>query len=102
MTPSTRLSSTTLRALARIFATAAAVVIGGTSSVFACPACFGAEETGVIEATRLGVLAMLAIVFAVQGAFVGFFVYLRKRAKHIAEIELDAEWAELQRPPRTS
>ena len=27
----------------------------------------------------------------------GFFLYLRKRAKRIAEIELDTEWSELQR-----
>jgi hypothetical protein len=33
---------------------------------------------------------------------VGFFIYLRKRAKRIADVELDAEWSELQRSPRTS
>jgi hypothetical protein len=32
----------------------------------------------------------------VQGAFVGFFLYLRKRAKQIADIDLDTEWSELQ------
>jgi hypothetical protein len=45
---------------------------------------------------------MLAITLAVQGGFVGFFFYLRKRAKRIADVELDAEWSELQRSPRTS
>ena len=88
--------------ITRVLTTAAAVAIGGSSSVFACPMCFGAEETAMIDGARLGVLVMLAILFAVQGGFVGFFLYLRKRAKRIADIELDAEWAELQRSPRTS
>ena len=68
----------------------------------ACPVCFGAAETSMIDGTRVGVLVMLAVLFAVQGGFVGFFLYLRKRAKQIADIELDTEWSELQRSPRTS
>ena len=80
----------------RVLMTAAAVLIGGNSSVFACPVCFGAEETSLIDGARLGVLVMLGVLFAVQGGFVGFFLYLRKRAKRIAEIDLDTEWSELQ------
>jgi hypothetical protein len=86
----------------RAFATAAAVMIGGSASVLACPQCFGAEETSMVAGTKLGIVVMLAITFAVQGGFLGFFLYLRKRAKHIASVELDAEWSELQRSPRTS
>jgi hypothetical protein len=82
--------------------TVAFVIIAGSTSVLACPMCFGAEESSMIDATRLGVVVMLAITFAVQGGFLGFFLYLRKRAKRIAEIELDTEWSELQRSPRTS
>ena len=86
----------------RAVATVAAVVIGGGSSVLACPLCFGAEETPLIDGAKLGVLVLLVITFAVQGAFVGFFVYLRNRAKRIADLELDAEWSELQGVSRTS
>jgi len=86
----------------RAFTTAAAVMIGGGSSVLACPVCFGAAETSMIDGARLGVLVMLAILFAVQGGFVGFFLYLRKRAKRIADDELDTEWSKLQTSPRTS
>ena len=86
----------------RAFTTAAAVMIGGGSSVLACPVCFGAEETSMIDGAKLGVLVMLAILFAVQGGFVGFFLYLRKRAKHNAEVELDTEWSELQGVSSTS
>jgi heme/copper-type cytochrome/quinol oxidase subunit 2 len=82
--------------------TAAFVMIAGGSTVLACPVCFGAEETSMIDGAKLGVLVMLAITLAVQGAFVGFFLYLRKRAKRSAEIELDTEWSELQRASRTS
>jgi hypothetical protein len=92
-----RSSSFALRAVT----TAAAVVIGGSASLLACPVCFGAQETSIVEGTRLGVLVLLAITLVVQGGFVGFFLYLRKRAKRIADIELDTEWSKLQRSPRT-
>ena len=82
-------------------ATALLVVIVGGSRVLACPVCFGAEETSMIDGAKLGVLAMLAITFAVQGAFLAFFLYLRKRAKHIADVDLDTEWSELQGAPKT-
>ena len=81
----------------RVLTMAAVVLLGGSSSVFACPVCFGAEETSMIDGARLGVLVMLAILFVVQGGFVGFFLYLRRRAKRIADIDLDAEWSDLQR-----
>ena len=80
----------------RVLTTAAAIVIGGSSSVLACPVCFGAHETSIIDGTRLGVLVLLAITLAVQGGFLGFFLYLRNRAKRIADIDLDTEWSELQ------
>ena len=80
----------------------AVMLIGGSSSAFACPVCFGALETGMIDGAKLGVLVLLAITLAVQGGFLGFFLYLRKHAKRNAELELDAEWLALQRPSRTS
>ena len=84
-----------------LFATAIAVAFGG-SSVLACPMCFGAEETPLIQGAKLGIVVLLAITFAVQGGFVAFFLYLRKRAKRVAELEIDTEWSELQRASRTS
>jgi hypothetical protein len=82
--------------------TFAFVVIAGGARVLACPVCFGAEETSMIHGTKLGILVLLAITLAVQGAFVGFFLYLRKRAKRIADIDLDTEWSELQGASRAS
>ena len=73
-----------------------------TTLVLACTMCFGAQETSMIDGAKLGVLVMLAVLFAVQGGFVAFFLYLRKRAKLNADVELDAEWSELQGVSRTS
>jgi len=65
--------------------------------LLACTMCFAADETSMIDGTKLGVLVMLGILLAVQGGFVAFFLYLPKRAKNIADVELDNEWSELQR-----
>jgi hypothetical protein len=80
----------------------AALVIGSGADLVACPACFAAEETSLIDGARLGILVMLGLTFTVQGAFLGFFLYLRRRARRMAESDLDIEWAELQRGSRTS
>jgi hypothetical protein len=90
------------KGIGKIVATAVCVTIGGGSSLLACPVCFGAEETSIVNGTKIGVLVLLAVTLAVQGAFVAFFLYLRRRARRIADIELDTEWSELQRSPRTS
>ena len=80
----------------RVVTIAIAVILGGSTSVFACPVCFAAEETSMVDGSRLGILVLLSVTFAVQGAFVGFFFYLRERAKLSADIDLDNEWSELQ------
>ena len=91
---------TSYRGIGRLVTMTGAALIGGSSTVLACPVCFGAAESPLIDGAKLGVLVMVAITLVVQGAFVGFFLYLRNRAKRIAEIELDTEWSELQRASR--
>ena len=86
----------------RAFTTAAAVMIGGGTSALAAQATQLEGDTSIMDGAMLGILAMLAITFAMQGAFVGFFFYLRKRAKRIADIDLDTEWSEVQSAPRRS
>ena len=88
--------------IARVLIAAVAVLIGSSSSVLACPVCFGAEETSLVDGTKLGILVLLTITLSVQSAFLGFFLYLRQRAKRIADIDLETEWSELQGgAPRT-
>ena len=84
-----------MRALAY---TIAFIVVSGGAQLLACPMCFGAEETSMIDGTRLGIFVLLAITVGVQGAFAGFFFYLRNRAKRIADEDLDSEWSKLQKP----
>ena len=86
----------------RAFTTAAAVMIGGGTSALAAQATQLAGDTSIMDGAMLGILAMLAITFAMQGAFVAFFLYLRRRAKRIADIDLDTEWSEVQSAPRRS
>jgi hypothetical protein len=91
-----------VRTLRLFVTTAIAVVIGGGTSLFACPMCFGAMESSLIDGAKLGVLMLLGVLLAVQGAFAYFFLYLRKRARENADFELDLEWSELQRGSRSS
>lgn len=83
-------------------ATAVLVAVAGGARLVACPMCFGAEETSMIDGTKIGIFVLLAITLAVQGAFAGFFFYLRGRAKRVADADLDSEWSKLQGPSRTS
>jgi hypothetical protein len=85
----------------RILPTTLLILLGIGAPAFACPVCFGALETHLIDGARLGMLVLLGITLAVQGAFVAFFLYLRNRAKRIADIDLDTEWSELQGASRT-
>ena len=84
----------------RLWATVMFVAIIGNTDLFACPMCFGAEETSMIDGTKIGIFVLLAITLVVQGAFAGFFLYLRRRAKRIADADLDLEWSKLQGAPR--
>ena len=86
--------------IARAILVALVVLFWQGATLLACPVCFGAAESPLIDGAKLGVLVMVAITLVVQGAFVGFFLHLRNRAKRIAEIELETEWSELQRASR--
>lgn len=90
------------RRLVRAILTTGVLTVASAANLLACPVCFGAEESGLIDGAKLGVAALLAITLVVQGGFAGFFLYLRRRAKRMAELELEDEWAQLQRGSRTS
>jgi hypothetical protein len=50
----------------------------------ACQACFGAGDAPIIDGARAGAWALIALTLTVQGAFAGFFFYLRRRFKKAA------------------
>jgi hypothetical protein len=95
-------SSSKVASAVRIVTVMAAMLFGSSSRLLACPVCFGGAEGSLIDGAKLGVLALVAVTLAVQGAFVAFFLYLRKRAKQVAELDLEAEWSDLQRGTRSS
>lgn len=70
----------------------------------ACEVCFGAAgDSGspLVSGARLGVFLLLGITFAVLGAFVVFFLYLRQRAQRAELDGIESEWAQLQRSTST-
>ena len=52
-----------------------------------CPVCFGDSGGPTIDAARMGAWALIGVVFAVQAAFVAFFLHLRKQARRAAQSE---------------
>jgi hypothetical protein len=51
----------------------------------------------MIDAARVGMWLLLGVTLAVQGAFVAFFLYLRRKARRAQGQALDDEWSRLQR-----
>ena len=84
----------------RAFATVAVMLGGGTSALAAQHGAQLEGDTSIMDGAMVGIMAMLAITFAMQGAFAGFFFYLRKRAKRMADIDFDTEWSEVESAPR--
>lgn len=93
------------RTLARALRTGAlltAAWVIATPAARACQACFGAEDSPIIDGAKAGAWMLIGLTFCMEAAFVGFFIYLRRRAKRSSSIELDSEWRELQRNTRWS
>jgi hypothetical protein len=82
--------------------TAVAVLIGGATSALAQHGTRLEGDTSIMDGAMVGIVAMLVITFAMQGAFATFFFYLRRRAKRMADIDLETELSEVQRSPRRS
>ena len=52
-----------------------------SSAAQACPACFGAGDSPLLDGARSGVWFLLAVTAVVQGGFAAFFIYLWRRSK---------------------
>jgi hypothetical protein len=73
------------------------VLLSAETLAFACPSCFSQAQGPLVDAARLGMWLLLAVTLGLQGAFVAFFLYLRRRAAKAAGQALDKEWSGLQR-----
>ena len=49
-------------------ATAVLVAVAGGARLLACPMCFGAEETSMVDGTKLGIMVLLGLTLVVQHA----------------------------------
>jgi len=58
-----------------------AVMALSPRTAFACPVCFGQNDSPMAVATNMGILAMLVVVAGMLASFAGFFVYLNRRAR---------------------
>jgi uncharacterized membrane protein len=81
----------------RELALLALVALVAAAPAFACPTCYGDAEGPLIDGARLGMWLLLGVTFAVQGAFVAFFLYLRRQARRAQHQALDDEWSRVQR-----
>jgi hypothetical protein len=87
------------RAVGRLALVAGGVLaaLAAGTPAFACPSCFSQAEGPLVDAARLGMGLLLAVVVALQVAFVLFFLHLRRQAAKAADRALDEEWSHLQR-----
>lgn len=56
------------------------LLLANAAFAFACTTCYGRAEGPLIDAARLGIWLLLGLTLCVQGGFVAFFLYLRRRA----------------------
>jgi hypothetical protein len=82
--------------VAAALAAGAAVWLADPRVASACPSCFGQADGPMADAARVGMWLLLAVTVGLQGAFVAFFLYLRRHAARSADRALDAEWSRMQ------
>jgi hypothetical protein len=60
-------------------------MLAAPRAAFACPVCFGENDSPMALAMNMGILFMLIIVAGVLGAFASFFIYLIRRARRVEQ-----------------
>lgn len=63
------------------------LLLADAGQALACTTCYGQAGGPLIDAARLGIWLLLGVTLCVQGSFVAFFLYLRRRAALAARIE---------------
>jgi hypothetical protein len=59
-------------------------------AAWACPVCFGQNDSPMAVATNMGIITLLVVVVGVLSGFASFFIYLMRRAR-MAEMTESAE-----------
>jgi hypothetical protein len=57
------------------------VLVAAPRVAFACPVCFGENDSPLAAGINYGILAMLGVIGVLWVAFGSFFIYLRRRAR---------------------
>ncbi len=60
------------------------------SAILACPMCMSGASGQELMAANTAILLMLVVLFSVLASFLGFIVYLAKRARRFADETVDA------------
>lgn len=55
--------------------------MSSSAIVIACAVCFGAADSPMLDAARLGVLVMVGVTTTMLGAFGLFFIRLARRSR---------------------
>jgi hypothetical protein len=63
----------------------ALVLLAAPRAAWACPVCFGQNDTPLGNAVKAGVILMLVLVGVVLTGFAAFIVQLNRRARAFAE-----------------
>jgi hypothetical protein len=66
------------------------------ATAWACPVCFGAQDSPLAQAMNWAIVVLLAITVLVLGSFVKFFLYLNRTARQARELEAEGPDAVLQ------
>ena len=75
----------TPRAIPAWTAVVASVLVLAPRVAFACPVCFGENDSPLALGINYGILVMLGIIGGLWVAFGSFFIYLRRRARMVHE-----------------
>lgn len=76
------------RGIARACAAATLVLGLAPSAALACPVCFGQTDSPLAAGVNWGIFLLLAVLAAVLGGFISFFIYLFKRSRALVGEEL--------------
>ena len=70
-----------MRTIFRTVWAAGALVMLGEQTTWACPVCFGAVDSPMIDGMNWAIFALLGFIGTVACGFATFFIYLFKRSR---------------------